>query len=1216
MRIRSHLVLLFLGILIPILAFSGVMLVVFNRHTRVATEQGLVETARALSVAVDQQVLASLSVLRVLAASEHLQKGNVQEFERVARMSLATQPAWQSIVLVGPDMRQVINTGLPTGAPLPLAGNPELARVVFATASPMVSDLFVGRVLRRPVIQAAVPVVRNGIPVYMLSAVLTPTALTEVLLQQNVRPDAVGTLLDRNKVIIARTRDAEPFIGQRATPDLMTKAQQTDEGAFRASSEGQALYAAISRSPRTGWTIVLGVPQAAADAPLRSSLWLLLAVGAGSMLLAILAAMWGAQRIVGPIRSLAHSAGELLRGETPETRVSALHEVDEVGRALETAAAERFLVEERNRHLLEETERRRQFAESLAETTRLLSQSLDPGEVEQRIVESLKGLLQAYATALYRLDEQTQQLIGVAVAGDVGPGFEDGLVWARGAGAVGLAVARREPVASADILNDPAITISPEERRRIEQARYRAVLAVPLLVHGQIIGAIGISDRPGRAFSAEDVRLVQAFADHAGLAFHNARVHAQTERARRVAAELARVARRLTETLEMSAVGDQTVESVLPLFDAQIAVLRVLEPDGSLRAIAASGGARGAFKPGHVLPPGMGLMGRVAREGRPLSTRDIQTDPTIARSGDFQDRLEVAQARSVLAVPLWAKGAIIGVLCIGDRIDRSFFEDEVTLLQTFGDQAAIALENARLFDEQRRTQEALRETSDRLRVLIDASPLAIVALDSHGLVKNWNLAATTLFGWTEEEVIDRPLPTIPDDRPDELESLFDHYRLGRSVTGLETQRRRKDGSLVDVVLSVAPLLDTHGRHVGSMGVVADITQRKALEQQLLQSQKMEAIGQLAGGIAHDFNNLLTVITGRSSLALELQTLDRETRHDLELITRTAERAAALTRQLLAFSRKQVLQPRPVDLNALVQNVAPILRRLIGEHIELIITPAVERGRVMADPGQLDQVIVNLVVNSRDAMPEGGMVRIAVDRLQVPDVIRHDQGHVPAGEYSTLTVQDSGCGLDQATLRRVFEPFFTTKEVGKGTGLGLSTVHGIVHQTGGHIGVDSTVGRGTTFTIYLPCIEEPAAEEAPDTVTPLVRGSETLLLVEDEEEVRRLAADVLRKCGYTVLETGDPLEALLIAERHATDVHLLITDMVMPAMGGTALASEVMKSCPRLSLLYISGYADQMVAAQGMVDPPGAFLHKPFHPADLARVVRETLDAIPTAPARS
>ncbi len=271
---------------------------------------------------------------------------------------------------------------------------------------------------------------------------------------------------------------------------------------------------------------------------------------------------------------------------------------------------------------------------------------------------------------------------------------------------------------------------------------------------------------------------------------------------------------------------------------------------------------------------------------------------------------------------------------------------------------------------------------------------------------------------------------------------------------------------------------------------------------------------------------------------------------------------------------------------------------------------------MADPGQLDQVIVNLVVNSRDAMPEGGMVRIAVDRLQVPDVIRHDQGHVPAGEYSTLTVQDSGCGLDQATLRRVFEPFFTTKEVGKGTGLGLSTVHGIVHQTGGHIGVDSTVGRGTTFTIYLPCIEEPAAEEAPDTVTPLVRGSETLLLVEDEEEVRRLAADVLRKCGYTVLETGDPLEALLIAERHARDIRLLITDMVMPAMGGTALAVEVMKTCPRLSLLYVSGYADQMVSAYGMVDPPGAFLQKPFHPADLARVVRETLDAIPTAPARS
>src|SRR6267143_2264345 len=296
------------------------MLVLFNRQTREATEQGLVETARALSVAVDQQVLASLSVLRVLAASEHLQKGNVPEFERAARMALATQPAWQNIVLVGPDMRQVINTWLPTGAPLPFVRNPEFFRVVFASVSPTVSDLFVGQVLRRPVILAAVPVVRDGVPVYVLATVLTTTALTEVLLQQKVHADAVGTLLDRNKMIIARTREAEQFIGRRATPDLMTKMQEVNEGAFRASSDGQTLYAAISRSPRTGWTIVLGVPQATADAPLRSSLWLLLAVGAGSMLLAILAAMWGAQRIVGPIRSLAHSAGELLRGETPETR--------------------------------------------------------------------------------------------------------------------------------------------------------------------------------------------------------------------------------------------------------------------------------------------------------------------------------------------------------------------------------------------------------------------------------------------------------------------------------------------------------------------------------------------------------------------------------------------------------------------------------------------------------------------------------------------------------------------------------------------------------------------------------------------------------------------------------------------------------------------------------------------------------------------------------
>ena len=396
---------------------------------------------------------------------------------------------------------------------------------------------------------------------------------------------------------------------------------------------------------------------------------------------------------------------------------------------------------------------------------------------------------------------------------------------------------------------------------------------------------------------------------------------------------------------------------------------------------------------------------------------------------------------------------------------------------------------------------------------------------------------------------------------------------------------------------------------------ADITERRQSEEalrvseaQLVQAQKMEAVGQLAGGIAHDFNNLLTVIGGRSALLLQRGGFSDAVRTDVELIGKTADRAAALTRQLLAFSRKQVLEPRPVEPNALVGRVVPMLRRLIGEHIELVIVAGRDVGHVLADPGQVEQVIMNLVVNARDAMPDGGMVKIETAGRDLPEAARHAQGHVPPGQYVTLSVQDAGSGMDTATLARIFEPFFTTKEPGKGTGLGLSTVHGIVHQSGGYIGVDSAPGRGTTFTIYLPRIAAGAAspDAAPPAPSGATRGTETVLLVEDEEEVRRLASEILKGCGYTVLETGDPLEALTMAERRSGAVDLLVTDMVMPAMGGSELAERLTITCRGMRVLYISGYTDEMITPAGTSGSGRAFLHKPFTPHDLTRKVREVL----------
>jgi CheY-like chemotaxis protein len=371
---------------------------------------------------------------------------------------------------------------------------------------------------------------------------------------------------------------------------------------------------------------------------------------------------------------------------------------------------------------------------------------------------------------------------------------------------------------------------------------------------------------------------------------------------------------------------------------------------------------------------------------------------------------------------------------------------------------------------------------------------------------------------------------------------------------------------------------------------------------------MEAVGQLAGGIAHDFNNILTVIGGRSHLLLARVAADDPARPHIELIGKASDRAAALTRQLLAFSRKQVLEPKVLDLNALVGGLAPMLRRLIGEHIELLIMPGADLGQVLADPGQLEQVVMNLAVNARDAMPEGGMVKIETAALNLPAGARHAQGQIPPGQYAALIVQDSGSGMDSNTLTRIFEPFFTTKESGKGTGLGLSTVYGIVHQSAGFIGVDSTVVQGITFTIYLPRTASPAdAPEASPSTEPAPRGRETILLVEDDEAIRELISEVLKASDYTVLETGDPLEAIVIGDRHPGSVHLLFSDVVMPGMRGPALAAQLRALRPEIGRLYMSGYTDGTIVSRDTIEPPGAFLQKPFSPDTLLRAVRDALD---------
>jgi signal transduction histidine kinase len=395
-----------------------------------------------------------------------------------------------------------------------------------------------------------------------------------------------------------------------------------------------------------------------------------------------------------------------------------------------------------------------------------------------------------------------------------------------------------------------------------------------------------------------------------------------------------------------------------------------------------------------------------------------------------------------------------------------------------------------------------------------------------------------------------------------------------------------------------------------LGVATEITQRRTLEEQLRQAQKMEAVGRLAGGIAHDFNNLLTAIQGFSALLLRDQTLAAPHRADVQEIADAAARAAALTQQLLAFSRKQVLQPAVLDPNEVVAGMSEMLRRLIGEHIELVTDLGPATGHVLADRSQLEQVIVNLVVNARDAMARGGRLTVETRAVALDvEYARRHMGVVP-GPHVLLAVSDTGEGMDAETRTHLFEPFFTTKGVGRGSGLGLATVYGIVQQSGGRIEVYSEPGTGTTFKIYLPRVAAPAHAAQPSGTGAPRGGTETLLVVEDEAAVRRLARQALERLGYRVLEAGDGRQALDVAAAHAGAIDLLVTDVVMPGMGGRELAEHLTGLRPGLRVLYTSGYTESAIVQNGTLDPTVAYVPKPYTPDQLARKVREVLDAPP------
>jgi PAS domain S-box-containing protein len=851
-----------------------------------------------------------------------------------------------------------------------------------------------------------------------------------------------------------------------------------------------------------------------------------------------------------------------------------------------------------NARLYQETEQRLRELSQLFETSAALSTSLDLDTVLRTIAEHAATALSAEGCAISAWDRERDALVTLL-------DYSADPDWWQPATPGTLYPLAQYPASHRVLTSCQPLAVQrgdsdadAAEMAWMKKDEVVSLLMVPLVIGDRAIGMLELMEtQQERPFAPNEIRLCQTLANEAAAALENARLYDETQRRNRELTLLNRV-------IAASATG-QAIEPILEVvcremalaFDVPQAAAALFKEERTEAVVVAEYLAAGRPSAlGETIPVTDNPVSQhLLIRKTPLVIDDAQTDP---RQAPIHDLMRRRGTVSLLLLPLIVDGEVVGSLGV-DAIElRPFSAQEVALAQRVAEQVSGALTRARLEQTQRRLSMAIEQAAE-----------GIVIIDAKGNILYANPAFEQSSGYSRAEALGQHLRILRSDKHDAAfyAGMWQVLRAGQIWQG-RMVNRRKDGALYTVDSTITPVRDHAGEIVNYIATLRDVTRELQLEEQFRQAQKMEAIGRLAGGVAHDFNNLLTVIhLSTRLLERQLRPPDPLWQH-LQRIQDASQRAANLTKQLLAFSRREIVEPQVLNLNQVLGNLDKMLRRLIGEDVELTLLPAGELWPVKIDPTQVEQIVVNLAVNARDAMPMGGKLTIETANVALDAAYTAQHLGVEPGEYVMLAVSDTGQGMTEEVKTHLFEPFFTTKEKGKGTGLGLATVFGTVKQNGGYIGVYSEVERGTTFKIYLPHVAASTAASTSPPRAAAARGTETLLVVEDEPQVRELTCAILRAQGYQVLTARDGVEALQVAEAHEGPIHLLLTDVVMPRLSGKALADQLLLTRPEMRVLFTSGYTDNAIVHHGVLAAGIHFLSKPFEIESLARKVRDVLDA--------